>query len=156
MLAIALNLLWLVLGGGFVAGLLWVLAALLMFISIVGIPWGRAAFTIAFFTFWPFGMEAVSRRDLQGSEDIGTGPLGFVGNVIWFVLAGWWLALAHLVAGVMLCFTLIGIPFGIAHFKLAGLSLAPIGKEIVPKEVAAAARRDAAASYVAERRGERA
>jgi uncharacterized membrane protein YccF (DUF307 family) len=137
--ATALNLLWLICGGA-VMGLAWLLAALVMFISIIGIPWGRAAFNIAVFTFLPFGNEAISRRELTGEEDIGTGLLGLIGNVVWFVLAGIWLAIAHLAIGIACFLSIIGIPFGIAHFKLVGISLAPIGKTIVSKEVAAAAR----------------
>jgi uncharacterized membrane protein YccF (DUF307 family) len=147
MVAAALNLLWLICGG-FVLGLAWLLASLLMFVSIVGIPWGRAAFNIAFFTFLPFGHEAISRRELTGRDDIGTGPLGLVGNVVWFLLAGLWLAIGHLVIGIACFVTIIGIPFGIAHFKLVGISLAPVGKVIVAKEVAAAARRRSAAATV--------
>lgn len=124
------NILWFILGGA-VMGLAWWLAGLLAFISIVGIPWGRACFVIGEFTFFPFGKEAVSRDVISGRSDIGTGCLGLIGNVIWFVVAGFWLALGHL-GSALLCFvTLIGIPFGIQHIKLAGLALAPIGKTIV-------------------------
>jgi len=119
-----------------------------MFISIIGIPWGRAAFNIAVYTFFPFGNEAISRYELTGREDIGTGPLGLIGNVIWFVLAGIWLAIGHLIAGVLCFVTIIGIPFGWAHFKLVEISLAPIGKVIVSKEVAEEARRRHAAGVV--------
>jgi uncharacterized membrane protein YccF (DUF307 family) len=136
----ALNLLWLIFGGFFL-GLGWLLASLIMFVSVVGIPWGRAAYNIALFTFLPFGHEAISREELSGEEDIGTGTLGLIGNVIWFVLAGLWLAIAHLTVGIACFLTIIGIPFGIAHFKLVAISLAPIGKTIVTTEVAEAARR---------------
>lgn len=127
------NIFWL-LFGGLVMGLCWWLLGLLAFVSIVGIPWGRACFVIGQFTFWPFGREAVSRRALSGQDDLGTGTLGLIGNVVWFVCAGFWLALGHL-ASALLCFvTLIGIPFGLQHLKLAVLALAPIGKTIVPAE----------------------
>ena len=139
-MTLALNLLWL-LFGGFFAGLGWLFASLIMFVSIVGIPWGRAAYNIALFTFFPFGHEAIARDELSGQEDIGTGALGLLGNVIWFVFAGLWLAIAHIGLGIVCFLTIIGIPFGIAHFKLVGISLAPIGKMIVPTEVAEAARR---------------
>jgi uncharacterized membrane protein YccF (DUF307 family) len=87
---------------------------------------------IAAYALLPFGQQAVSRADYTGSEDIGTGPLGLLGNVIWLLLAGWWLALAHLVTALALAVTIIGIPFAWAHLKLAGIALWPIGKIIVP------------------------
>jgi uncharacterized membrane protein YccF (DUF307 family) len=130
-MSLILNILWFIFGG-FFAGLAWLVAGVLMVITVVGIPWARAAFAIASFSFWPFGRVAVDRRQLTGREDIGTGPLGVVGNVIWFLLAGWWLALAHLTAAVALAITIIGIPFAFQHVKLAVLAAAPIGREIVP------------------------
>ncbi len=147
----ALNLLWLICGGFFL-GLAWLLASLIMFVSIIAIPWGRAAFNIAVFTFLPFGREAIDRYELTGEKDVGTGALGLVGNVIWFLLAGIWLALGHLVVGIACFISIIGIPFGVAHFKLVGISLAPIGKVIVSKEVAAEARQRHAAAVVNSRR----
>ena len=126
-----LNLLWLVFGG-FLTGLGWLLAGVLMIVTIVGIPWAGAAFTIAGFSFWPFGRVAIDRRELTGREDIGTGPLGFFGNIVWFVFAGWWLALGHFAAAIALAVTIIGIPFAFQHLKLAMLAIAPIGKEVVP------------------------
>ena len=146
----ALNLLWLICGG-FLLGIGWLLASLLMFVSIIGIPWGRAAFNIAIFAFLPFGHEPVDRFALTGEEDIGTGPLGALGNIVWFLLAGIWLAIGHVFVGLACFITIIGIPFGYAHFKLAGLSLAPIGKEIVPSEVAAEAQRRRASDYLDDR-----
>jgi uncharacterized membrane protein YccF (DUF307 family) len=134
-----LNLLWVVFGGLWMA-VGWLLAALIMAVTIVGIPWARAAFNIARYTFLPFGYQAVDREDYRGREDLGTGPLGFLGNLIWLVLAGWWLALGHLITAIGLAITIIGIPFAWAHLKLAGLALWPIGKEIVPREVAAIGR----------------
>ena len=134
------NLLWFIFGG-FVMGLGWWFAGLIAFITVVGIPWGRACFVIGQFAFFPFGKEAINRNELSNRDDIGTGSLGLVGNIIWFIFAGLWLALGH-VGSALLCFiTIIGIPFGIQHLKLAGIALAPIGKTIVTKEVAAAARR---------------
>ena len=133
------NFLWFILGGVFM-GLGWWLAGLLAFVSIVGIPWGRACFVIGKFTFFPFGKEAIDREDLSGKGDVGMGFLGVLGNVVWFVLAGWWLAIGHVMAAVACFVTIIGIPFGIQHLKLAGIALAPIGKTIVDKDVAAAAR----------------
>ena len=130
-MSLILNILWFIFGG-FLAGLAWLLAGVLMVITVVGIPWARAAFTIASFTFWPFGRVAVDRRFITGRTDIGTGSLGVVGNVLWFLLAGWWLALSHLTAAVGLGITIIGIPFAFQHVKLAVLAAAPIGQEIVP------------------------
>lgn len=126
-----LNLLWIVFGGLWMAAG-WVLAAIIMAITIIGIPWSRAAFNIAAYTLLPFGQRAVPRDAYTGQGDIGTGLLGLIGNIIWFVLAGWWLALAHLVTAIGLAITIVGIPFAWAHLKLAGLALWPIGKTIVP------------------------
>lgn len=130
MLRLLGNVLWFVLGG-FVMGLAWCLLGVLAFITIIGIPWGRACFVIGVFAFFPFGKEAVNRKTLTQQEDIGTGALGFLGNVIWFFLAGIWLAIGHLVSAVACFVTIIGIPFGIQHIKLATISLAPIGQQIV-------------------------
>jgi uncharacterized membrane protein YccF (DUF307 family) len=131
MLRLIANLVWFVCGG-LVMGLGWWLAGLVAAITLVGIPWARSCFLIGNFAFWPFGQEAVSRAELTGRQDLGTGPLGFLGNVIWFVLAGWWLAIGHLTSAVACFVTIIGIPFGIQHLKLALIALAPIGMEVVP------------------------
>ena len=126
-----LNILWIVFGGLWMA-LAWAVAAVLMAITIVGLPWTRAAFNIASYTLLPFGQKAVSRAQYSGGEDVGTGPLGILGNIVWLVLAGWWLALGHLVTAILLAVTIVGIPFAWAHLKLAGIALWPIGKMIVP------------------------
>ena len=115
-----------------VAAAVLALAAIVMAITIIGIPWARAAFNIALYTLLPFGQKAVPRAEYTGQEDIGTGPLGLIGNLLWLVLAGWWLALGHLIIAIGLAITIIGIPFAWAHLKLAGLALWPIGKMIVP------------------------
>ena len=120
-----LNILWLVLAGFWMA-MGYVLAGIVCFILIITIPFGIAAFRIAAYVLWPFGRTTVPRRD--------AGVGSFVGNVIWVVFAGWWLALGHLVTGFLLCLTIIGIPFGIANFKLIPISLAPLGVEIVPSD----------------------
>lgn len=133
------NLFWFVLGGVFM-GLGWWLVGLLAFVSIIGIPWGKACFVIGQFAFFPFGKEAVNRRDLSQKDDIGTGSLGLLGNIVWFVLAGLWLAIGHVISAAACFITIIGIPFGIQHLKLAAIALAPIGKTIVDKELAAAVR----------------
>jgi len=130
-MALLLNILWFVLGG-LVMGLAWWLVGVICAITIIGIPWARACFVIGNFSFWPFGQEAVSRQELSGRADIGTGPLGLIGNVIWFVIAGWWLAIGHLTSALACFVTIIGIPFGIQHIKLALIALAPIGLQVVP------------------------
>jgi uncharacterized membrane protein YccF (DUF307 family) len=131
MIALLLNVLWIVFGGLYMA-VGWLIAALIMAITIIGLPWARAALTIAGYTLLPFGQRAVSRAEYTGQEDIGTGPFGSIGNLIWLVFAGWWLALGHLITAILLAVTIIGIPFAWAHLKLASLALWPIGKIIVP------------------------
>lgn len=135
LVSFVLNVLWVVTGGIWMA-LGWLLAAVLMAVSIIGIPWARSAVTIARYTLLPFGQTAVRRDEFRGREDIGTGGIGFLGNVIWFVLAGWWLALGHLIAAVALAITIIGLPFAWAHLKLALLALWPVGTEIVSNDEA--------------------
>jgi uncharacterized membrane protein YccF (DUF307 family) len=130
-ISILLNILWLLSGGLWMA-FGWMVAAVIMAITIVGLPWARASFNIAAYTLLPFGQRAVRRDLLTGQPDTGTGPFGLIGNLIWLLLAGWWLALAHVVTAVLLAVTIIGIPFAWAHLKLAGIALWPIGKAIVP------------------------
>ncbi|MDX2203667.1 MAG: YccF domain-containing protein [Hyphomicrobiaceae bacterium] len=131
--AFALNVLWIVFGG-LAAAVAWGLAAVIMAITIIGIPWARAAFNIAIYTFLPFGQTAVPRQEVLGRGDIGTGLLGFIGNLVWLLLAGWWLALLHVVLALAFAITIIGLPFAWAHLKLARLALWPIGKMVVPYE----------------------
>ncbi len=133
-MAFILNVIWVLLGG-FVMAVAWFLAGLIAAISIIGLPWARACFNIASFSLWPFGREAVNRRDLTGREDIGTGPLGFIGNIIWLVFFGVWLAIGHLVAALACAVTIIGIPFALQHLKLVEISLMPIGMAIVDKQM---------------------
>ncbi|HZP71110.1 MAG TPA: YccF domain-containing protein [Pseudolabrys sp.] len=123
--SLLLNVLWIVFGGLHMA-LGWLLASVIMVLTIIGIPWARAAVTIAAYTLLPFGHTVSSR-----TTGIGAAPLGFVGNLVWLILAGWWLALGHLLTAALLAVTIIGIPFAWAHLKLAGLALWPIGKDIV-------------------------
>jgi uncharacterized membrane protein YccF (DUF307 family) len=130
-LRLILNVLWIITGGVWMA-LAWLVAAVIMVVTIIGIPWARAAVTTARYTLLPFGYRVVPREYVTGYADIGTGPVGTLGNILWFVLAGWWLALGHLIAAVALAVTVIGIPFAWAHLKLAGLALWPIGKAVVP------------------------
>ena len=117
-----LNIIWLVLCGFWLA-IGYVIAGVVMCILILTIPFGIASFRLAAFTLWPFGRTQVPK------PDAGAGSL--IGNVLWFVLAGLWMAIAHIVTGVLLCVTIIGIPLGIADFKLAAAAVAPLGKDIV-------------------------
>jgi uncharacterized membrane protein YccF (DUF307 family) len=117
-----LNLIWLVLCGWWMA-ILYMLAGLIAFILIITIPFGIAAFRIASYVIWPFGRSITMRREA------GIGSL--IGNVIWVVLLGWELALGHLISGIALCITIIGIPLGLANFKLIPISLLPLGVRIV-------------------------
>ena len=118
-----LNIIWLLFCGIWMA-IAYAAAGLLCFILIITIPFGIACFRIAGYVLWPFGNTVVPRRDA------GAGAL--IGNIIWIVLFGWWLALGHLVTGVLLCVTIIGIPLGLANFKLIPISLMPLGVQIVP------------------------
>jgi uncharacterized membrane protein YccF (DUF307 family) len=118
-----LNVIWLVLAGFWLA-LLYALAGIIAFILIITIPFGFASFRIAAFSLWPFGRKIVRR------PDAGAGSM--IGNVLWIILLGWELALAHLITGVLLCLTIIGIPLGLGNFKLIPVSVTPLGREIVP------------------------
>ena len=117
------NILWLVLAGFWMA-VGYVFAGILQCITIIGIPFGLQSFKLAGYALWPFGRVVVQRTDRDAA-------LSCLGNVIWIVLSGWWLAIGHVVTGLILCVTIIGIPFGIASFKLAGLALVPFGKMVV-------------------------
>jgi uncharacterized membrane protein YccF (DUF307 family) len=117
-----LNVIWLVFGG-FWLFLGYLLAGLVLIITIIGIPFGIAAFRIGAYALWPFGRTAVDRPD--------AGAASLVGNVLWVILAGWWLALGHVFTGILQCITIIGIPLGLANFKLIPISLMPLGREIV-------------------------
>ncbi|HAK56746.1 MAG TPA: YccF domain-containing protein [Acidobacteria bacterium] len=139
MMNLLLNVIWIVFGGLEMA-FGWLVAAAVFAVSIVGIPWARAAFNMALFHLWPFGREIVDRDEMTGREDLGTGALGLLGNVVWFVLAGWWLALGHVFFVGALAITIIGIPFAWQHLKLAGMAVAPVGKMVVDKPVAAHTR----------------
>lgn len=129
------NFIWFIFGG-LIMGLAWWVLGAIAFITIIGIPWGRACFVIGNFTFFPFGNEVISRRDLYNADDVGSGGLGLLGNIIWFVFMGFWLAIGHIFSALFCFITIIGIPFGIQHLKLAQISISPIGKTIVPKRVA--------------------
>jgi uncharacterized membrane protein YccF (DUF307 family) len=125
---LVLNVIWFVLAGVWLA-IGYALAALVMFVLIITIPFGLQALKMAVFALWPFGRTVVKRPD--------AGAPSVIGNVIWLLLAGWWLALGHLITGVALAITIIGIPLALANFKLIPISLWPFGREIVPVEEAA-------------------
>jgi uncharacterized membrane protein YccF (DUF307 family) len=116
-----LNILWFIFGG-WIAGTMWVLAGVILAVTIIGLPWTPAAFRIAGFAYWPFGKIVVDRA---------AGATSLLLNIVWLVLAGWWLALHHLILAVGLAVTIIGIPFAWQHLKLAIISLAPVGKAVV-------------------------
>lgn len=122
-----LNVIWFVFAGFWMA-LGYALAALIMFILIITIPFGVAALRIGVFALWPFGKTVIRRGDAGAGSTIG--------NVLWFVLAGWWLILMHLITGVVLCLTIIGIPLGLANFKLIPVTLTPFGRDIITIEEA--------------------
>jgi len=130
-LTLVLNILWFVFGG-FWSGLSWLIGGVFLAITVVGLPWTAAAFRIGLFSFAPFGRHAEPRAWITGQGDLGTGCLGTLLNILWFVVAGWWIALGHLVIAVAQGITIIGIPFAIQHVKLAGLALSPVGKTITP------------------------
>jgi uncharacterized membrane protein YccF (DUF307 family) len=119
---IVLNIIWLLLAGLWIA-IGYAVAALICFILIITIPFGIASLRIARFALWPFGKVVLKRAD--------AGVASGIGNVIWFLLCGWWLALAHLVSGLLLCLTIIGIPLGLGDFKMIPVSLLPLGREVV-------------------------
>ncbi|MFI9077654.1 YccF domain-containing protein [Streptomyces sioyaensis] len=128
---LVLNVIWLVLSGFWLA-LGYVLAGIICCVLIITIPFGIASFRIAGYALWPFGRTTVVRRD--------AGAGSMIGNVIWIIFAGWWLALGHIVTGLALCVTIIGIPFGIANFKMIPISLMPLGRDIVPTDAPFAVR----------------
>ena len=134
------NLIWFIFGGLFM-GIGWWLLGILMYILVITIPWAKSCFVIGQFCFFPFGKETISRKELNDKDDIGTGTLSVFGNIIWFIFAGFWLAIGHIVSAFFCFITIIGIPFGIQHLKLARVSQFPIGKTVVTKEIAAAARK---------------
>ena len=117
-----LNIIWLLLSGFWLfCG--YMLAGVLLCIPIITIPWAIASFRIGLYALWPFGRDVVSKPT--------AGAFSFLGNVIWVIFAGWWLALGHLMSGIALCITIIGIPMAIADFKMIPISLMPLGKDIV-------------------------
>ena len=131
-----LNIIWFVFSG-FWLWLAYMLAGIICCVLIITIPWGIASFRMANYAAWPFGRELIDKPN--------AGIFSFLGNVIWVIVAGWWLALTHIATGILLCITIIGIPLAIANFKLIEVSLMPLGKQIVrkqPRPVRACAARE--------------
>jgi uncharacterized membrane protein YccF (DUF307 family) len=116
-----LNVLWFIFGG-WISGTAWIIAGVILAITVVGLPWTPAAFRLAGFSYWPFGRILIDRDD---------GPGSCLLNVLWLVLAGWWLALHHVVLAIPLAVSIIGLPFAFQHLKLAAASLTPVGKAVV-------------------------
>ncbi|HEV7804712.1 MAG TPA: YccF domain-containing protein [Solirubrobacteraceae bacterium] len=135
---LALNIIWVVFAGLWLA-LFYVVAALVMFIGIITIPFAIASLRIAGYALWPFGATVVQRED--------AGVASVIGNVLWVLLCGWWLALAHLVTGIVQCLTIIGIPLGLANLKLIPLAFWPLGRAIVSIEEADAMGLGGAAAF---------
>jgi uncharacterized membrane protein YccF (DUF307 family) len=127
-MTLILNILWFILGG-WISAALWLLAGIILAVTIIGLPWTPAAFRMAGFSAWPFGRMV---------EDSHGGAGSLLLNILWFVFAGWWLALHHVVLAVALAVTIIGIPFAWQHLKLAMISLAPVGKAVVETRTMAA------------------
>ncbi|MBF0231162.1 MAG: hypothetical protein HQK63_16460 [Desulfamplus sp.] len=123
-MTLLLNILWFIFGGGILSWALWILAGCLLFITIIGIPFAYAAFRIAGFAAFLFGKKLVDAKDIGKTRIFGTA----LANFLWIIFAGIWLAISHILAGATLCLTIIGIPFGFAHFRLAQVCFAPLGK----------------------------
>jgi uncharacterized membrane protein YccF (DUF307 family) len=126
MFRVILNLIWLIFAGIELA-IGYVIGGLIMMVTIIGIPFGIQAFKLAGFTLWPFGRAVVPDPEKSG-------VFSGVGNFLWLILVGWWLALAHFIFGLLMCLTIIGIPMGVASFKMAGLALVPFGRKIVDRD----------------------
>lgn len=125
MIRFLLNLLWLIFGSGIVLAVGYGIAALVCFVLVVTIPFGVASLRLAAYSLWPFGRTLVAKPD--------AGLASGIGNVVWLLVAGWWLALAHVVTGIAQCVTIVGIPFGVANFKLVPAALWPLGREVVDR-----------------------
>ena len=144
------NLLWFVFGGGLLTCLMWYAGGALLAITIIGIPFAKASFRIARFAALPFGKELIDGRLVGEERKTGTGLVNF----LWIVFAGLWLAITHATVGIIQCCTIIGIPFGMANFKLAKVSFAPLGKRVVSSAVAKEALKRAAKKELDEKLGE--
>lgn len=149
---VAGNAIWFVFGGA-ISALIWLLGGVLFAVSIVGLPLSRSAFEIAKMSAFPFGKDVVHIRELDRkgvtAATAVTGTVGFLFNILWLITFGWVLFLTHLLAGILCCLTIIGIPFGLQSFKLAGIALWPVGRRVVPVELANAAREANASARLA-------
>jgi uncharacterized membrane protein YccF (DUF307 family) len=149
------NIIWFVFGGAIIA-LGWLVGAGLAAMTVVGLPLARAAIEMAKLSAFPFGKDVIHVRELDGkglsATTAATGTVGFLVNVCWACTFGWILFLAYIVAGIINCFTIIGIPFGLQAFKLAGISFWPVGRRVVTKELAQAARMQNATDKLAKLR----
>lgn len=141
-MSLILNILNFVLGG-FLVTLGWLFTTLMSAILVVTLPYTRSCWEISKMSLVPFGNDIIHVKYLEPTSAVGN-TLGTVLNVLWFILFGWWLCLSHIFVGIAQCLTIIGIPVGLAHFKLAGISLFPVGQRVVPKHVAELARQQAA------------
>ena len=148
------NILWFLLGGWFMA-LIWAFGALVMALSVVGLPWTRACWEIASLSLAPFGRDVVSHSELGGGSSVPIGAFRFLANLLWLPF-GLVLSVSHLVHGVLMFVTVIGIPLGLQDFKLAGISLFPVGKRVVSLELARTAREENAKTELASYRRRRA
>ena len=128
MIRLILNVLWLVFGG-WISGLLWLFGGAILALTVVGLPWAFSAWRIASYSFWPFGREIVWREDSHPAA----GCFGLPLNIIWFIFAGWYIALSHLLIAVAEFISIIGIPFALKDLELAKLALAPVGRTIREK-----------------------
>ncbi|AKD39177.1 hypothetical protein I926_09335 [Pasteurella multocida subsp. multocida OH4807] len=141
-MALILNILNFVLGGFFTT-LGWLLATAISALLIITLPYTRSCWEISKMSLMPFGNDIIHVKYLEPTSAIGN-SLGTVLNIVWFILFGWWLCLSHIFAGIAQCLTIVGIPVGLANFKLAGIALLPVGQRVVPKEIAEIARQQAA------------
>lgn len=130
-MTLLLNILWFIFGG-WISGTLWLLGGALMAITVIGLPYTGAAWRIAGFAYFPFGKDIVDRSTVSG-HDLGTGPVGCVLNVLWFILGGWHIALSHVLIAIPEAISIIGLPFAFKDLQLALVALAPIGKAVVPR-----------------------
>jgi len=150
------NVIWFVLGGWYIA-LIWLVGAAIFAISIIGIPLTIAALQMALLSAWPFGKDVVHVRELDAKGVTAgtaiTGTIGFIANVLWACTFGIVLFVSYILSGILCCLTLIGIPFGLQAFKLAGISLWPVGRRVVPAELATLAREENAKTRLARYRG---
>jgi uncharacterized membrane protein YccF (DUF307 family) len=150
------NVIWFVFGGGVIAAL-WLIGAAVFAVSIIGLPITRAAIEMAKLSAFPFGKDVVHVRELDAkgvtASTAVTGTIGFIANVIWACTFGILLFVSYLIAGVLNCITIIGIPFGLQSFKLAGISFWPVGRRVVPRELADLARHENAKTRLAQLRG---